>query len=167
MKAPICNFCLNSTILCASDQAKLDSGKITQLDVDISRALFKIEKKHRVLASSKMLAAKAVDDIVIVLIDSQVPIGLTEISSINKDVSGIVSKEVRVVERNTAISKMVQELLLPAKVSNVSSVWLPDGSSFIKVKLNGNASTGKIKEYVGKLNPIIKDVLGVEIFVEE
>jgi len=166
MKAPICNFCLTSTILCASDQAKLDSGKISQLDIDVSRALFKIEKKHRAIALSKVLGTKAINGIVVVLIDTQVPIGLGEVLMINRDISRILSYDVKIVERNAATTKVLQELLLPTKVAAVSNVWLPDGSRFIKVKLDGESNIDEVKVYINKLHDFIKEILGVEIFLE-
>ncbi|MEM0321186.1 MAG: hypothetical protein QW613_02155 [Thermoprotei archaeon] len=167
MKAPICNFCLTSTILCSSDQAKLDSGRISQLEVDVSRAIFKLEKSHKAIASTIVVSARSVNGFVIVLIEAQIPFSLTEILSINKDVGSLISKDVRIVEKNAPLNKIVQELLLPAKVMGVSNVWLPDGSRFIKVRLNGGSNRNEINTYVGRLNSIVKEVLGLEIFLED
>jgi|GEM_PF-786996 hypothetical protein len=167
MKAPICNFCLTSTILCSSDQAKLDSGRISQLEIDISRALFKLEKSHKAIASSKILGARSVDGIIVIFIESQIPISLGEVLSINKDASSVISKDVKIIEKNAQLNKIIQELLLPAKVVGVSNVWLPDGSTFIKVKLNGSPNKNDVKTYIHKLNGVVKEVLGLEIFLED
>jgi hypothetical protein len=167
MKAPICNFCLTNSILCSSDQTKLDTGKISQLEIDVSRALYKLEKKHKAIANSKMLGAKSTDGIILILIESQIPFSMAEVLSLNDDISRAMSKNVRIIEKNAPINKIVQELLLPAKVAGVSNIWLPDGSSFIKVKLNTTTHKNGIRTYIEKLNTIVKDVLGVEIFLED
>ncbi|MEM3798540.1 MAG: hypothetical protein QXH56_00430 [Thermoprotei archaeon] len=113
------------------------------------------------------MSARSVNGFVIVLIEAQIPFSLTEILSINKDVGSLISKDVRIVEKNAPLNKIVQELLLPAKVMGVSNVWLPDGSRFIKVKLNGGSNRNEINTYVGRLNSIVKEVLGLEIFLED
>jgi hypothetical protein len=147
-----------------SDQAKLDTGKITLLDIDVSRELYKLERNHRLIGSIQFLASKALEDFILVLIESQRPVNLNEITTINQDLKHVFAKEVRIIEKNVSQTKIIQELLLPKKVTSYSSVWLPDGSRFIKVKLDNGSRMNQA--YTAKLNLITRDVLGFEVFVE-
>ena len=49
MKAPICDICLRSSILCVACLAKLEKGEISEGDVRISRALFDATERFKSL----------------------------------------------------------------------------------------------------------------------
>jgi hypothetical protein len=148
-----------------SDQAKLDAGKITLLDIEVSRELYKLERTHKLVNSIHLLASRAVEDFILILIESQRPVNLNEITTLNQDLKRIFAKEVRIIEKNVSQTKIIQELLLPKKVTSHSSVWLPDGSRFIKVRLDNGSKVNQT--HTAKLSLITKDVLGFEVFVED
>ncbi|MEM2704452.1 MAG: hypothetical protein QXR45_14985 [Candidatus Bathyarchaeia archaeon] len=45
MKAEVCQFCLRSGILCSKCRAKIESGEVTKLDLEIACLLVSIENE--------------------------------------------------------------------------------------------------------------------------
>jgi transcription antitermination factor NusA-like protein len=67
-KTPICSVCLKSDILCLGCKRKLEEGKISPLDVKISRALFELAQKYRGLDSITFKRAIEVEGLIVLLV---------------------------------------------------------------------------------------------------
>ncbi len=46
MRLPVCNFDIESDMLCPNCQAKLDRGEITEFDIQFSKWLLEKEKQY-------------------------------------------------------------------------------------------------------------------------
>ena len=93
MVLPICDVCLKSGILCQGCENKLESGEITQIDLDIAKVLFK-------LGEGKLGFKKTIEvgDIVIIVTEKdQVGKLIGKSGKIVRELSRTVGKKIRVV----------------------------------------------------------------------
>jgi transcription antitermination factor NusA-like protein len=165
LKAPVCNFCLTNSILCINDQNKLDEGKISQLDIEVSRTLYKLQKKHKAIDALNVIKAEEVDSTLLVFVNPLRPLNFNEIKAINDDLKQIFGREVRIIEQNASKSRVIQELLLPIKIVAHSSVWLPDGSQIFKITVKSSEIKG-LEKLIESMKNLAKSVLKTEIFID-
>jgi len=57
MRLPVCNFDLESDMLCPNCQARLDRGEITHFDIEFSKWMLKKEEEHPRLETLNLLRA--------------------------------------------------------------------------------------------------------------
>jgi hypothetical protein len=57
MRLPVCNFDLESDMLCPNCQARLDRGEITQFDIEFSKWMLDREKEYPNLENLTLLKA--------------------------------------------------------------------------------------------------------------
>jgi len=67
MKAPICNVCLKSDVLCSGCQEKLDEGEITELDIKISRILHELSNEYGSLRDSEIIKAIDTENVIVIV----------------------------------------------------------------------------------------------------
>jgi transcription antitermination factor NusA-like protein len=128
MRTPICEICLKSGILCPGCQEKLSSGEISQLDVDMSKLLYKIVNEYNVPKDFLFVKTYEVDDLIILVV------GKNDVGNIvgkGGKILKILQKElhnkIRVVEDTKNIRKMAEDLLYPARVVGINIIFLPEG----------------------------------------
>ena len=116
-------MCLKSSILCLGCEHKVKEGKISQLDVKISRILFDLAKNDRGIASINFKRSIEADDLIVILV------GKGEISNVVGKGGRVIHRleealnsKIRVIEEGADIRKQVQDVLTPAKVDRKSVV---------------------------------------------
>lgn len=159
MKAPICEVCLKTEdILCPADEKKLEEGIITELDVKISRMLYKL------LGDADVEFKKAVeagDLIVLIVGEDDVPIVIGKGGKNIKYLTRELGKRVRVIESTDDVKKLAVDLLYPAGVFGVNVVYKPDGGQYYKV-LVFSRDKSKLPEKSEVLESILTQITGVE-----
>ncbi|AAL81338.1 transcription elongation factor NusA [Pyrococcus furiosus DSM 3638] len=159
MKAPICEVCLKTEdILCPADEKKLEEGIITELDVKISRMLYKL------LGDADVEFKKAVeagDLIVLIVGEGDVPIVIGKGGKNIKYLTRELGKRVRVIESTDDVKKLAVDLLYPAGVFGVNVVYKPDGGQYYKV-LVFSRDKSKLPEKSEVLESILTQITGVE-----
>jgi len=165
LRAPICNFCLTNFILCSSDQAKLEQGKISQLDIDVSRALYRLQKRFRFIDFLQVVSTKQSDFLVLVYVDSAKLLSYNELAELNVELKREMKKEIRILEVRASKPKLIQELLLPVKIVSHSNVWLPDGSQVLKVSVK-NEDLKRLGDSVDTLKKMVSSTLDTQLFIE-
>ncbi|CAB50244.1 KH domain-containing protein [Pyrococcus abyssi] len=164
MKAPICEVCLKTDgILCPADEKKLEEGIITELDVKISRMLYKL------LGDADIEFKKAVEagDLVVLIVgEGDVPIVIGKGGKNIKYLTRELGKRVRVIEgreiRGTEdVKKLAIDLLYPAGVFGVNIVYKPDGGKYYKI-LVFSRDRNKLPEKAEVLESILSQITGVE-----
>jgi len=159
VKAPICEVCLKTEdILCPADEKKLEEGIITELDVKISRMLYKL------LGDADVEFKKAVeagDLIVLIVGEGDVPIVIGKGGKNIKYLTRELGKRVRVIESTDDVKKLAVDLLYPAGVFGVNVVYKPDGGQYYKV-LVFSRDKSKLPEKSEVLESILTQITGVE-----
>jgi transcription antitermination factor NusA-like protein len=155
MKGPLCNFCLQTGILCGKCQSLLDSGELTDLDIAVAMELNKLEQKYTELKDITFFRAVKVGRLIVVLVgEHDLPIILGQRGRIVKTLEKNLNKRIRVIEKASSMGKMIEDLLTPAEVAGINTIWLPDGTTMKKVRIR-NFDRKKLPASVDTLEGII------------
>ncbi|MEM5804588.1 MAG: hypothetical protein QXU82_01940 [Candidatus Aenigmatarchaeota archaeon] len=133
MQTPICEICLNSDILCGGCQKKLEEGKITSDEVEISRMLFGMSEKTKSLKDAKL--KKAMNTEVLLLIagkgDGAKLVG--KAGAVVKALAKKYEKPIRVLEESD-IRTFITNMLQPVPIEGINTVFA-GGKETFKVRL--------------------------------
>jgi len=132
---PVCYFCLKSGILCQSCSDKLKRGEITQLDLDIAKKLLELEARFPQLKDCTFYRAVEVPGLIYVLIGCKKKIPRLILKRISKALSEERGVNVRIVEKTPSLKAFISQILSPARISSMNTVWLPDGTWESNVKI--------------------------------
>lgn len=167
MKAPICEVCLKSEdILCPADEKKLQEGIISELDVKVSRLLYKL------LGDVDMEFKKAVEagDLVVIMVgEGDVPITIGKGGNNIKALMRELGKRIRIieavdVESTEDLKKLATDLLYPAGVFGVNVVYRPGGENYYKV-LVLSRDRKKLPEKSEILESVLSQIAGSEVVI--
>lgn len=167
MKAPICEVCLKSEdILCPADEKKLQEGIISELDVKVSRLLYKL------LGDVDMEFKKAVEagDLVVIMVgEGDVPITIGKGGKNIKALMRELGKRIRIieavdVESTEDLKKLATDLLYPAGVFGVNVVYRPGGENYYKV-LVLSRDRKKLPEKSEILESVLSQIAGSEVVI--
>lgn len=130
---PICEICLNSDILCSGCQKKLEEGRITQDDVDVSRMLFEMSERIKSLKDVKM--KKAMNSEILVLVagkgDGAKLVGKSGV--VVKALAKKYEKPIRVLEEGE-FRTFVQNIIQPVPLEGINTLYSSEGE-VLKVRL--------------------------------
>jgi hypothetical protein len=127
MRLPVCNFDLESDMLCPNCQARLDRGEISQFDIEFSKLMLEKEKEYPNLDNLTLLRATRVGNrLILVVKKKNKGILLSEEQLVQelKDQYG----ELIVVEGPVKLRTVVREFIYPAIEVGVNSLYSPDGT---------------------------------------
>jgi len=134
MQTSICEVCLKSNILCNACQEKLNKGMISKTEVDVLRFLYNLSEKMRSLRDVKI--SRIVDCGVLLIIagrgDAARLVGKG--GSVVKAVAKQFKKSVRVLEEATSFKEFIEELISPAHVNGINTLY-KDNEEIYKVRI--------------------------------
>ena len=143
VETSICEVCLSSDSLCEACQNKLESGSITEKDIEVSRFLFTLSDKVKSLSDVRIVK----------IIDSECLIIISKIGDAAKLVgkNGFVvkalakefKKPIRVLEEADTLKDFVENLISPISVRGVNTLYTTEGEVY-KFRIPSN--------YKGRLN---------------
>lgn len=159
MKAPICNVCLKSDVLCSNCEEKLEEGKINELEIQISRKLKELSDEYGSLRDSEILHIYDTENVVVVVTaegDGAKVVGRS--GEIVKKVAEEIDKSIRVVEKSETDRDVIKGLLSPAEIESVNTVFAPEGEH--KKIVVSEEYEGKINMSVEELEDMIEKITG-------
>ncbi|HHW17039.1 MAG TPA: transcription elongation factor NusA [Methanothermobacter sp.] len=164
MGLPICDVCLKSGILCQGCEDKLKSGEVSELELEISKVLYR-------LAEGKLGFKRAIDmgDVVIIITDrDQVGKLIGKGGKIVRTISRAIGKRVRIVGEDSDLKSVAEDVLAPARISGINIVYGKDGKEKFKIRVI-KEDARRIPASLDVLNRIIKRLTGEEttIVVDE
>ena len=128
LQTPICNICLKSGILCQGCSSKLQEGKLSKLELDISCALFELSKKHKELEQLIFKRAVDADGLVILMVGAgQIPFLVGRRGRVVQELENILNTKVRIIEEGSTEKKLIQDLLTPAEVIGINVLYTKSG----------------------------------------
>ena len=113
MKAPICEICLRSSLLCSACKEKIDNGKISDTEVDVLKFLFRLSDRVRSLADIRII--RVIDSDIILIIsgkgDAAKIVGKG--GSVVKALAKEFGKSIKVIEEAGDFKDFLSKLLSP------------------------------------------------------
>ncbi|MHA1712814.1 MAG: hypothetical protein ACTSW4_02040 [Candidatus Ranarchaeia archaeon] len=160
IKLPVCLTCLRSGVYCQQCQKKIDEGLVTKLDIEVSKALVKLENSIALLKSVTFLGAFQVGDILLLQISKK---SLNRISNqkqkIIDSLEHQLNKKIRILQKTNKPKQLAEELLYPARVIGVNKIWLPDGTSETIIRIQ-TQDREKLPADSRQLQTTMQDLLG-------
>ncbi len=136
MEFTICSFCAKTGMLCTRCKRKLAEGKITQLDLDVSKLFIEMESKYPSLQTVKI--SRILDAGSLVLLEVRKKDVLNIIGPNKQLINAIEDKlqrKIHLIERTKSARKIIESLFLPVEVLGVNTIFVPDGSEEFKVRV--------------------------------
>ncbi len=163
VKIPFCEFCVKTRVLCQKCQSLIDSGRHSWLDVEVSDALLKVERKIN-LADVEYVKSYEVDDFIVILMRNTKKIPRGAFMQLEKELSSLLGRNVRVVEHGN-VNEVIAQLVSPAKLLTISTSWLPDGTTETVVKIPSR-ELRRLPIRPERLQAIISQISGANVKVE-
>jgi transcription antitermination factor NusA-like protein len=164
-KLPICNFDAKTGILCANCEARLKRGEITHADIEASKAIVRISDKVPELGKVTLRRASEVRGNYLLELDSSDMAPLRTNHALQSQLETALGGRVWFVTAGGSDRRFLEEVLFPAKVLAVNTVWLPDGGKRTKVIVPGKRNERKFGDF-DKLRDAVKQARGIELLVE-
>jgi transcription antitermination factor NusA-like protein len=141
---------MKSNVLCSGCDEKLKRGKISELDVKISRLLYKMKDRYNL---ENVDFTKAIDlgRVVLVLTNKDVGLLIGKEGKVVAEISQAVGKKVRIAEMSGDIKKTIADIVAPAKILGINKVYKKDGNLY-KVRF----SKREIKQLPVDINTLEK-----------
>jgi transcription antitermination factor NusA-like protein len=152
MPLPVCSVCAKSGILCPACEAKLSEGKINEFDVEVSRVLYELLGDE-----ADFTRAINTENYVVILT------GREEVGKIIgkggrniRVISKHIGKQVRVVGEGD-FNEMVGVFIAPARVHSINTVYKPNGSMAIRVRVD-RRDKNKLRIGVDDLKKLVSGI---------
>jgi len=137
LDTPLCDFCLKSGILCPRCETLVREGKVSELDISVAKSLLSLEASYPFLQDVKFVKSVESGPILAVIL-GRGDLGkiLNSGGRFIRDLSEEVGKRVKILESGGELRAFLEELFAPASILTINTVWLPDGTTEIKVILS-------------------------------
>ena len=125
---PACKTCVNSEFLCASCQEKLDSGVLTQFELDLAKDLLVLEEEEDFGFLKNISFFKAIDfeDVVIFVVGKKDKIKITQ-KLINWIKQTYEVDELIFIEQTKKPRATLESLIAPNKLISLNEIFLATG----------------------------------------
>ncbi len=164
MKLPVCIIDLESDLLCPSCQDKLDSGQISDFDIEFSKWILEKAKEYPELNDLNLLRAVRVNGRLVLVVKKK---GRELITS-NEDLMEELEEqygEILILEGPAKLRTIVRRLIAPAIEVGVNSLYLPDGfrESIVMLRSEDRERISYTKD---ELRQIVSAVTGESVLFE-
>ena len=165
MKTPICEVCLKSGILCPGCQQKLDKGDVSEIDVKIARALHKSSTRNKEVRDITFERSILVDSLAILIVDKKdVPVFMGKGGKLLKSLSNQLKLSVRVLGNLSDPKVVADDLIRPARLLGVNTVYAVDGTEKYKIRI-AQEDSQKMPLNLEELEKLINNLTGQEVSV--
>jgi transcription antitermination factor NusA-like protein len=150
----ICKICLQSDYLCSACTQKLESGKITKTDMDVSRALFKLSREIKNFEADFINAVDTEKMIFIFCygkdMGSVIGKGGKNIAKLEK----MLGKKVRVIQHTSNEKELIKNIV-GVPIYAINKIYDPEETIKIRIekkyqKRADKNSADVVKKVIGK-----------------
>ncbi len=127
-KLPACKTCVSSGFLCTSCQEKLDTGVLTQFELDLAKDLLVLEEEEKFGFLKNISFYKAIDfeDVVILVVGKKDKIKTTQ--KLIKWVKETYEvDQLILIERTKNPRSALESLIAPSKLISLNEIFLATG----------------------------------------
>ncbi|RLG84008.1 MAG: transcription elongation factor [Thermoprotei archaeon] len=157
MKYPLDRICIKSGILCPRCQRLVDSGIVDRYEIPIMKELIDLEERvFKELRKGNYKKAYQSGDLIVIVVE-----GISDPKALDragKELSHRLNAKVKIVERTGDTRRLVEQVVYPATLLGVNSLWLPDGSEQIIIRIyrrDQRFISGKKRHYEDILGQIL------------
>jgi len=163
LKLPICYFDAKTKILCPLCRDKLERGEISELDVDVSHDLVKLEEhEFPQLKEAEFVKALKADNVTLILVKSKSKVTRTVWNRVARQLSKKGYGRVKIVEYTNDVKNLIQNIIFPARVLSMSIVWFPDGTSEHYVRVSPR-DLRRIPLSPKAVESVVEELIGVKV----
>lgn len=130
MQTPICEVCLNSDMLCAACQNKLESGQISQIEINVSRFLFDLKEKIRSLEDVKIVRVLDVGSLLIIARIGDGARLVGKGGAVVKTLAKKFGKSIRIIEEAKDFKKFAESLISPISSCGINTLYTLEGEVY-------------------------------------
>jgi len=125
---PACKTCVNSGFLCTSCQEKLDTGVLTQFEIDLAKDLLVLEEEENFGFLKNISFYKAIDfeDLVILVVGKKDKLKATQ-GLINWIKETYEVDELILIEKTKNPRSALESLIAPCKLISLNEIFLATG----------------------------------------
>jgi len=163
---PACKTCVNSGFLCASCQEKLDTGVLTQFELDLAKDLLGLEEEEKYGFLKNISFYKAIDfeDVVIIVVGKKDKIKTSQ-DLINWVKETYEVDELILIEQTKNPRAALESLIAPSKLISLNEIFLATGDIEFKGVLS-KADQKVILFTKEELEELILELTGKTIRIE-
>ena len=165
MKLPICTIDAQTGTLCRKCKKLYQEGKIDDIDIKLSKLLINMSKSNQQLRDIAFYSSLEFEDDVIIVTRGE-DISLLSSPNIISQIRDVTQKEIRFLEKTKDSKKLVETLLDPIPIKQVSIVYIPpfsDKQYKIEIQKKYKDSL-PIPE--GLIIQTVASVLDTEVYIE-
>jgi hypothetical protein len=136
---PACKTCVNSGFLCTSCQEKLDTGVLSQFELDLAKDLLVLEEEEKFGFLKNISFFKAIDfeDVVILVVGKKDKINITQ-DLINWVKETYEVDELILIKQSKNPRIVLESLIAPSKLISLNEIFLATGDIEFKGVLSKN-----------------------------
>lgn len=130
MRIPLDSICIRSGVLCPRCRRIVESGEHSEFEVEVMKHLLDIENEgnFKFLKNSSYVKSYKVDSLLIIVLELQEDTPRSAIIRLGKTLSERIGMRVRIIQRTADPKTFIAQLISPARIQGIDSVWTPDGS---------------------------------------
>ena len=135
---PACKTCVNSGFLCTKCEEKLETGEITEFDIDLAKDFLMLEvqdEKHEYLKDVSFFKAIDFEDVVIFVVGKGDKIRITN-DLINWFKKTYNIDKLILIEKTEKPRPVVEALIAPIKLLSLNEIFLATGEIEFKAVIN-------------------------------
>ncbi|MEM4030456.1 MAG: transcription elongation factor [Ignisphaera sp.] len=129
MRIPLDTICVKSGVLCPRCRRLVDSGTYTQREVEIMKHLLELEERdpnYKFLKDTTYVKSYETNSMIITILEADDLIPQSMLVKLGKTLSEKIGMKVRVI-RKADPKTLIAQIIAPARMHGVNSVWTPDG----------------------------------------
>jgi len=132
VKIPLDHICVKTGVLCPRCQRLVDTGAVQRFEIDVMRALLEVESRvdFRFLKDASYVKSFNIDNVLVLLIElRESNIHSRTLAKLGRALAEKLGRRVRVVNvAHGNLRDIASQLIYPARVIGVNTLWLPDGT---------------------------------------
>ena len=165
MKLPICTFDAKNAVLCPQCEGKVESGVLTQVDVDASIILANISKTNKEIENFTLHSCKEFDGNYVLTFSKNDIMGIRQSRTLYRLLQDQFKGKIWLVEADETDKKFIEDMFFPTKILSINAVWAPGGVQKTKAVVSGKW-TKRFPIDTEKVVQIVKNARNLDIEIE-
>jgi transcription antitermination factor NusA-like protein len=165
MKLPICVFDAKNAVLCPQCEGKVETGLLSQSDVNASITLATIAKSNNDVENFTLYSCKEFEGNLVLELDKKDIMKIRQSRTIYRILQDQFKNKIWLVEAEETDKKFIEDLFFPTKILSINSVWAPGGIQKTKAVISGRW-TPRFPIDTKKVVEIVKNARNLDIEIE-